>query len=69
MCDAKNSRLGHGLPPSVNGRVITPLREDFIFNIYLAYGKFRENKTLAKISESTVLDLAFKGHRFNPLLL
>ena len=31
ICDAKKSRLGHDLPISVNGRVISPFREDFIF--------------------------------------
>ena len=31
ICDVKNSRLGHGLPISVNDRVIAPIREDSIF--------------------------------------
>ena len=43
-----NSRQGHDLPKSVNGRVISPFREGFIFT------KFRKNKTDAKISEFTV---------------
>ena len=30
-CDGKNSRLGHDLPISVNDRVISPFRADFIF--------------------------------------
>ena len=30
-CDVKTSRLGHGLLISVNERVISPFREDFIF--------------------------------------
>ena len=46
--DAKNSRTEHDLPTSVNGTGISSLREGFIF------GKFRENKTLAKISDFTV---------------
>ena len=45
ICDAKNSRLGHDLPISVNDRVISAFREDF---------KFRENIALVKISEFTV---------------
>ena len=53
ICDAKNSRLGHDLHISVNDRVISVFREDFIFGNF-AYAKFRENKTLAKISELTV---------------
>ena len=36
---------------SVNNRVISPFREDFIFT----YAKFCKNKTLAKISEFTVI--------------
>ena len=31
ICDVKNSRLGHGIPISVNNRVISPFREGFIF--------------------------------------
>ena len=33
ICDVKYSRLRHDLPISVNDRVISPLREDFIFTI------------------------------------
>ena len=40
-------QLWHDLPISVNDRVISPFREDFVFT------KFREKK-LAKISEFTV---------------
>ena len=47
-------RLWHDLPISVNDRVISPFREDFIFTKLRIL--FRENKTLAKISELTVLD-------------
>ena len=31
ICDVENSRLRHYLPISVNGRVISPFRVDFIF--------------------------------------
>ena len=48
FCDAKNSRQGHDLSILVNDRVNSAFREDFIFT------KFRENKTLAKISKFTV---------------
>ena len=43
ICDFKNSLLDNDLPISLNDRVISPLREDFIFT------KLRicENKTLA----------------------
>ena len=51
--DVKNSRLGHDLPTSVNDIVISPFREG-IFSRNFAYAKFRENKTLVKISEFTV---------------
>ena len=30
-CDVKSSRLGYDLPMSLNDRVISPLREGFIF--------------------------------------
>ena len=52
ICEVKNSRLWHDLPISVNDRVISPFRESFIFT--KLYAKFRENKTLAKISGFTV---------------
>ena len=52
ICDTKNSPLGHDLPASVNDRVISPFLEDFIFH---ETSKFLENKTLAKISEFTVI--------------
>ena len=54
ICDVENSRLGHDLPRSVNDRVISAFREDFVFTKYVM---FRENKTLAKISEFTVYKL------------
>ena len=47
----KNSQLGHDLSTSVNDRVIS-------LGFYVANfenAKFRENKTLAKISEFTVI--------------
>ena len=31
ICDARNSRLRHDIPISVNDRVISPFREDFVF--------------------------------------
>ena len=31
ICDIKNSRQGHDLSISENDRVISPIREDFIF--------------------------------------
>ena len=55
----KNSRLGLVLPLSVDGRVILPFLEGFIFTKLRTYAKFRENKTLAKISEFTVCQPAF----------
>ena len=48
ICDVKNSQFGFDLPISFNDRVIARNRDDFIF------AKFRENKTLAKISKFTV---------------
>ena len=48
ICDVQNSRPRDDLHILVNDRVISPYRESFIFT------KFRENKTLAKISEFTV---------------
>ena len=52
ICDVQTSRPRHDLPISVN-------YIDFVisrgFNLRnFAYAKFRENKTLAKISEFTV---------------
>ena len=52
--DIKNLRLGHDLPRSVNDRVISAFRKDFVF-MNFAYTKFHENKTLAKISQFTVV--------------
>ena len=51
--DWKISRLGYDSPISVVERVISSFCEDFISRNF-AYAKFRENKTLAKISEFTV---------------
>ena len=51
-----NSVKSHTCDVKVNDRVISPFHEGFIFtklHIYI-YAKFRENKTLAKISEVTV---------------
>ena len=50
ICHVKNLLLGHDLPISVNDRVISPFCDDFIFT---KLRKFRENKTLLKISEFT----------------
>ena len=43
----------HDLSKSVNDGVISPFHEGFIFP--KLHAKFRENKTLAKTSEFTVL--------------
>ena len=45
----KKSHLRHDLPN------ISKRQSDFIISRGLAYVKFRENKTLAKISEFTVI--------------
>ena len=58
ICNVENSQKGRDLPISVNDRVISPIREDFIFTkLNFVYAKFRENKTLAKIFEFTVIVL------------
>ena len=49
ICGVKNSLLWHDLPISINDRVISPFREDFVFTVPLS-----ENKTLAIISDFTV---------------
>ena len=54
ICDTKNSRPGHGLPLSVNGRVISPFLEGYVFGRNFTSAKFPKNKTLMKISEFTV---------------
>ena len=51
ICGVEYSRLGHDGPISVNGRVISPFRGGFLFT---KLAKFREKKTLEKISEFTV---------------
>ena len=53
ICDATNSRLGHDLRIFVNNRVILAFRVD-LFSRNIAYAKFHENKTLAKISLFTI---------------
>ena len=53
-CGAKNLGLVHVLPISVINRVISPFCEDFIFAKLRIYAKFRENKSVAKISDFTV---------------
>ena len=55
ICDIKNSRLRHDLPPSINlnDRVISPFHEG-LFSQNFAYAKFHEIKTIVKISKFTV---------------
>ena len=56
VSDVNNLRLGHDLPISVNDRVISAfLRGRGLFSRNFAYAKFRENKTLAKVSDLTVV--------------
>ena len=55
ICDVKISQLGHDLPISVNKRLISPFRNDIIFTKLRIYAKFRENLTLAKISDFTLI--------------
>ena len=59
ICHGKHSRLGYDLlvPTKLNDRVISPFREGFIFLRNFAAAKFRENKSLTKISDFTVLSL------------
>ena len=45
---------------SVNDREILPFCEDFISRNF-AYAKFRENKTLAKTSEFSVVEQTYQG--------
>ena len=66
ICHVKNSRVGHDLPKSINDKFISPFHKGFIFMKVskgakirkrynqVPHAKFRENKTLAKISEFTV---------------
>ena len=54
--DTQNSRLRHDLHVLVNSRLNLLFREGF-FSRNFAYAKFRENKTLAKISEFTVMNI------------
>ena len=61
ICDVENSRQGRDLPLSVNDRVISPIRED-IFSRNFTQAKFRENKTLAIISEFTVSKNISRGY-------
>ena len=55
-CDVKISRLGHDLPITVIDSVISRFAR-ISFSRNFAYAKFHENKTLAKISEFTVLNV------------
>ena len=50
----QNSQLGHDLHTTVNGSVILPILQGFIFAKLGICANFRENKTLAKMSEFTV---------------
>ena len=54
ICDPQSSRLRHDLHVSVNDGVNLRYFARVLFSRNFAYAKFRENKTLAKISESTV---------------
>ena len=56
ICDVNSSRLGHDLSISVNDRVISPIREGIILTKLRIFICFRKSKTLAKISEFTVLE-------------
>ena len=50
----QNSQLGHDLHTTVNGSVILPILQGFIFAKLRICANFRENKTLAKMSEFSV---------------
>ena len=50
----QNSQLGHDLNTTVNGSVILPILQGFFFAKLGICANFRENKTLAKMSEFTV---------------
>ena len=57
ICGVKKSLLGHDLqnvPISVNDRVIFTISRGFYFH-ETSHAKFHENKSLAKISEFTVV--------------
>ena len=57
ICDVRNSQHGHYIRISVNDSVILAFPEGFIITKLriCVYAKFRDNKTLAKISEFKVL--------------
>ena len=52
ICDAKKSRIGHDLPIYSKQRSDFAISQGFYFH---ETSQFRENKTLAKISEFTVM--------------
>ena len=53
ICHVKNSSLGHDLPTSVNDRVNLPFGKGLIFKKFPS-ARFREKRTLTKISQFTV---------------
>ena len=57
ICNVSNSRLGHELPTSINDRLISTFREDFIF---AKICEVLQNQNPREISEFTVLDSAYE---------
>ena len=54
VCVVTNSQLGHDLPTSLNGSMISSFREGFIVAKLRVCAKFSEYKPLVKITEFTV---------------
>ena len=55
ICNAKYSQLGRDFSISVNYRMISSFREDFIFTELPICEVLQKKKTHAKISEFTVM--------------
>ena len=63
ICDFQNSQLVHGLPISVDERVIFTFREDFIFT-KLRICEVSRKQTLAKMSGFTASKPHLLAHKF-----
>ena len=56
ICDVKESRLWHDLPISVNDRMISPYREDFIFTKMRSFAKINPRENFANLEYPNIID-------------